>query len=142
MTKKVSTTVAQETERKEKQRTDRGDPKTAGVKVALGTIKEQITGTYKGKKYFQVRVLIDKEYSLYYQADPIEWYGLGHPMDVIVHIYGDNLIGRRVKIDYRGIYPHQGVVTITGAKGNEGDMELATEIAPLGTILAPAGSMF
>jgi len=142
LTKKVSTTVAQETERKAGLVQKRGDPRTSTRKVALGTIKEQMIVSYQGRKGLQVRVLIDKEYVLFYQADPHTWYGLADPFDVIAHIYGDNLVNRRVRIEYDTIYPSNGSVTIVGDKDFYGDLDKAMEIAPMGTLLSPAGSMF
>jgi hypothetical protein len=142
LTKKVSTTVAQETERKAGLIQERGDPKVSTRKVAFGTIKEQMTASYQGKKSLQIRVLIDKEYDLFFQADPRAWYGLAYPVDVIAHIYGDNLVNRRVKIEYSTIYPDNGIATIVGDKNFFGDLDKAMEIAPMGTLLSPAGSAF
>lgn len=103
-----------------------------------GNITEVLNVAGDTGKLVFVKIRFDDQLSDITQASNVRSFVLTHYVEELALLYGDNLVGRRVKVDYVGNRDDQGYATITNKNG-EGDLEAANTLRGFQTIIAPAG---
>jgi len=137
---KAPFTEEQESRRQLELEISRGDPNSQ-KKPAYGVIVDQrTTSTPDGQPVFEVRIKLDDRISNI-QKSIDGFYKLGYPIDFIAQVFGDDLIGRRCRLEYGGAGPNSGIVYLFADSRFIGNLEKMSEVEEPITLLAPAGSI-
>ena len=116
----------------------RGDPEHT-LKIRFGTIIGMHTGASEGKKVIAVYVKFDEMDDKYDQSSFPVPLSLAYPVDVVSHLFGDDLVGRRCRVEFYTPSPAGGRVTITTERNFSGDAGKAGKVPAAVTIMSPAG---
>jgi hypothetical protein len=139
---KNSASPYQERQRLSEQSNRRGRPEDSRAPVT-GTITEQkIFVEPTGVKTLRVKVRVDRKPSVVTRATYASYYPLEQSMSEVYLIHGDEIVGKRCKIEYFGPRENTGVVYIIEDRPGFDDPEAAATLPAFGTLLAPAGSFF
>lgn len=136
-----STSISAEKNRLNKQSTHQGDLKNSYRPPIYGQIIDQkLLVNQLGAKVFHVRIHFDNRDSEITRGVEKSWYGLGYPVDFIMHVFGNDLIGKRCIVHFKTVDITSGVVYIVHDSDFRADMDAAETLPALSTILAPPGS--
>jgi len=103
-----------------------------------GKITDIVVVPDGSRKLIFAKIRFDDQLSNTTQESQPRPFVLTHYVEELALVYGDNLVGLRVRVDYVGNREDQGYATIVNAQG-EGDLEAANTLRGFQTIIAPAG---
>jgi len=132
---------ATQARKRDEERHSRRQPEPHSIqRPRYGTIvKTESHPTSAGLAIF-VRIRFDDSVSNVTQASGNTGFILGHPVEEVALLYGDDLTGMRAKVEFNGADKNRGIAYII----NDDiimDLDQANEVAPFGTLLAPAGNI-
>ena len=93
----------------------------------------------EGEKFIYVYIRFYDTISETSQETSTRPFRLSHTAEELAMVYGEDLVGYEVKVDFMGPDPNQGVATIVNMP-SRGDLEAANTLRAFGTLLAPAGN--
>jgi len=135
----ASSNILQEKFRQAEQDRYRGNPAREEIKTLEGVIvaqKQLVTG---GRFVFGVRVSFDDLPSNIRISSFDRWYGLVYPMDFLLQVFGDDLIGRRCQLKYSAAQPEYGLIYIVGEQQFSSNLDESKSLPSFSTVFAPAG---
>jgi hypothetical protein len=134
----VSTNILQEKARQQEQLMRRGTPGIPKPPVYGQIIETRETPT-DTSAVLEVRIQYDKEvYAKRRGANRFQ--PLAYPADVIANTYGNDLVGRRCRVEFESADQKRGRVYIAHERRFRGNLSKATSLPAYGTAVFPAGN--